>query len=196
MQWKKLIEPTVWVIWGLVVGGAGLWVIVGSIGYFGKEGWLPDDTAGWVQAIGSIGAILAAIWISGGERRHREKIEKDWRRDSISRGVEASEYARKIVQNTIGLFECESLPRVEIPRFLGVVEAAAVRVKEVSVSPGVDSELLGHLYEVRNALVDVKGLIEQFERSLENRGWFQLDFLKDNAIRIDKAILGLRAINK
>jgi hypothetical protein len=63
MQWKKLTEPTIWAIWWLVVGGAGLWVIVGSIGYFSRNGWLPNEAAGWAQAIGAGVAIIVASFI-------------------------------------------------------------------------------------------------------------------------------------
>jgi len=143
MQWKKLIEPTVWAIWWLIVGGAGLWVIVGSIGFFVKEGWLPNDTSGWVQAIGSIGAILVAIWISGGERRHKAIIEKAASRDALARAIDASEHAKTTAQNCVGLFSSNSVQRGEMPRHLAAVEHAANRVKEISAGPGMDSELLG-----------------------------------------------------
>ncbi|WP_156342063.1 hypothetical protein [Pseudomonas sp. NBRC 111133] len=69
MRFSKLIEPTVWAMWAVVVGGACLWVIVGSIGYFVKENWLPTDTSGWVQAIGAIVAIGIAIWVPYRQRR-------------------------------------------------------------------------------------------------------------------------------
>ena len=81
MQWKKFVERTIWALWLLVFGGAGLWVVVGSIGFFSKNGWLPTDAAAWVQAIGSVVAILVAALIASGDRsftkkniRAREKV--------------------------------------------------------------------------------------------------------------------------
>lgn len=77
MRWKKFIDPTLWAIWGLVVGGAGLWAIVGSIGYFNKNGWLPSEAAGWAQAVGAGLAIIAAsfipIWHSDVATRRKQK---------------------------------------------------------------------------------------------------------------------------
>ncbi|MNF93818.1 hypothetical protein D3C84_765090 [compost metagenome] len=69
MQWNKLVERTVWALWMLLFGGAGFWVIVGSIGYFSKAGWLPKDAAGWVQAVGSVAAIIVAALIASQDRR-------------------------------------------------------------------------------------------------------------------------------
>lgn len=69
MQWNKLFERTVWALWLLIFGGAGLWVVVGSIGYFSKTGWLPKDSAAWVQAVGSVVAIIVAAWIASVDRR-------------------------------------------------------------------------------------------------------------------------------
>jgi hypothetical protein len=63
MKRDKMIEATIWAIWWLVVGGASLWVIVGSIGYFNKSGWLPSEAAGWAQAIGAGVAIVVASFI-------------------------------------------------------------------------------------------------------------------------------------
>ncbi|MNF48757.1 hypothetical protein D3C76_703200 [compost metagenome] len=69
MQWNRFVERTLWALWLLVFGGAGLWVVVGSIGYFNKTGWLPNEASAWVQAIGSILAILVAALIASGDRR-------------------------------------------------------------------------------------------------------------------------------
>lgn len=63
MKRERMVEATIWAIWWLVVGGAGLWVIVGSIGYFNKTGWLPSEAAGWAQAIGAGVAIVVASFI-------------------------------------------------------------------------------------------------------------------------------------
>ncbi|NIL19745.1 hypothetical protein [Pseudomonas sp. AN3A02] len=109
MNWKKLIEPSVWVIWGLIVGGAGLWVIVGSIGYFGKEGWLPNDTAGWVQAIGAIVAIGIAIWIPYRQRNQEAQERANARTESeISRSEQLLALCKEL-SNVVGILPDEFL---------------------------------------------------------------------------------------
>lgn len=70
MQSKRVVERTLWALWLLMFGGAALWVVVGSIGYFTKVGWLSSkDAPAWVQAVGSILAIFAAALIASSERR-------------------------------------------------------------------------------------------------------------------------------
>jgi hypothetical protein len=63
MKLGKFIEPTLWAIWWLVVGGAAFWVIVGSIGFFSRNGWLPNEAAGWAQAVGAGVAVVTAAFI-------------------------------------------------------------------------------------------------------------------------------------
>ena len=152
--------------------------------------------ASWVQAIGSIGAILVAIWISGGERRHKAKIEKAARRDAIARAIDASEHAKKTVQKCADFFRSSHPQRGEIPRHLAAIEHASIRVKEISAGPGMDSQLLGHLYEVSNTLVDSNGLLEQYQSSTMCIAVMHYGFLRQNVERIDKALLGLQSIEK
>lgn len=78
MQLNKFVEMTLWAIWWLVVGSAGVWVLVVSISYFDKFGWISDNVAIWIQAIGSVVAIFAAICIAGasGIRAQREEQKK------------------------------------------------------------------------------------------------------------------------
>ena len=152
--------------------------------------------ASWVQAIGSIGAILVAIWISGGERRHKAKIEKAARRDALARAIDASEHAKTTVQKSAELFRSSHPQRGEIPRHLAAIVHAAIRVKEISAGPGMDSQLLGHLYEVSNSLVDAEGLIEQYQSSITSMVIMQYGFLRQNVERIDKALIGLRVVQQ
>jgi hypothetical protein len=58
---------------------AVVWTIVGSVGYWARNGWLPADTAGWAQAIGAIVAIVVAIAIPyyQGHLQLRQKEEAD-----------------------------------------------------------------------------------------------------------------------
>ncbi|QMV65156.1 hypothetical protein VUJ49_08910 [Pseudomonas berkeleyensis] len=67
---KKMVERSLWALWVLLVGGAFLWMLVGSVAYWSLHGWLPDKAADWVQAIGSVVAILAVIGVSYWERRN------------------------------------------------------------------------------------------------------------------------------
>ncbi|WEJ19324.1 hypothetical protein N0B28_13520 [Pseudomonas sp. SD17-1] len=152
--------------------------------------------ASWVQAVGSIGAIIAAIWISGGERRHRARIEKAARRDAIDRAIDAGEQAKKTVENNLEFFSCTRPLAREVPRFLDFIIHTSVRIKDASMGPGVDNEVLGHVSEISNALVDVKGLVENCARTSGGQVILDLGYLKGNIDRIERAISSLRALRK
>lgn len=63
MKLEKFLESSLWALWWLVVGGAAFWVIVGSIGFFSRNGWLPNEASGWAQAVGAGIAIITAAYI-------------------------------------------------------------------------------------------------------------------------------------
>jgi hypothetical protein len=55
------------------------------------KGWSTDSSAAWVQAVGSIAAIVAALWISQIQRRHDSFIrEKTDAADQRLRHIEAA----------------------------------------------------------------------------------------------------------
>lgn len=80
---RKMGVWTLWALWWLLVGTAVLWLLVASVGYWVRWGWLPPDASGWVQAIGSIVGIAVAIAIPIYLRvqeykdRTRDKVEHD-----------------------------------------------------------------------------------------------------------------------
>ncbi|MBT1262536.1 hypothetical protein KHP07_19380 [Pseudomonas sp. VS40] len=58
---ERIAQYTIWTIWILLVAGSTLWLLVGSVAYWVRNGWLPADSAGWAQAIGAFVAIIVAI---------------------------------------------------------------------------------------------------------------------------------------
>lgn len=72
---EKMVERTLWAVWGLLSCGAVLWLLVGSVAYWVKHGWLPADTSGWVQALGSILAIVGAALFPYWHSRVKEQSE-------------------------------------------------------------------------------------------------------------------------
>lgn len=64
-------------IWGFIAG-AGIVSYAGATS-LGTRPYDPTIMASWVQAIGSIGAILGAVWVA----RHQQRVEMVKRRDAI-----------------------------------------------------------------------------------------------------------------
>ncbi|WP_122346778.1 hypothetical protein [Pseudomonas coronafaciens] len=152
------------------------------------------EAAAWVQSIGSILAIVSAIWIAGGERRHRAKIDRKARQDAISRAIDVSEYARKIIHNTHEILTVTNLPRSELPRFISFLENAMARVKSTVASPGLDNEIAGYIYEIESALVDVDGIAKQAQTPIFLSGVNNAHFIPGSLKRVDEAIEGLHGI--
>lgn len=62
---------SIWVVWGFLGLGSLGWALFVLLDYFG----VLSDAAAWVQAVGSVVAILVAVWVS-----HREvKLQADGR---------------------------------------------------------------------------------------------------------------------
>ncbi|WP_143515181.1 hypothetical protein [Pseudomonas putida] len=60
----------------LLALSAIVWVIVGSVGYWARLGWLPADGAGWAQAIGAFVAITVAIAVPY-HQNYQQRIQRD-----------------------------------------------------------------------------------------------------------------------
>ncbi|MFO3720568.1 hypothetical protein [Pseudomonas sp. HLMP] len=60
---SKLIGYTIFSLWALLFLSAASWVLVGSVSYWVKHGWLPPDSSGWAQAIGGLLAVIVAITV-------------------------------------------------------------------------------------------------------------------------------------
>lgn len=70
----RMKEWSLWALWWFLLGGGVLWLLVGSVAYWVKKGWLPPDASGWVQAIGSILAIAVAIGVAYNSHRMTLKL--------------------------------------------------------------------------------------------------------------------------
>lgn len=58
---SKLVGYAIFSLWALLFLSAASWVLVGSVSYWVKNGWLPPDSSGWAQAIGGLLAVIVAI---------------------------------------------------------------------------------------------------------------------------------------
>lgn len=83
---EKMVERTLLALWFLFMGIAALWLLVGSVAYWVKHGWLPPDAAGWVQAIGAVLAIAIAVAVPIYQKFHERSVRaEDMRRLEVAR---------------------------------------------------------------------------------------------------------------
>lgn len=67
---------TVWWLWLLMLGIPALWLLIGIFAHFGV---LDKESPDWVQAVGSIAAVFAAVLVANrqGQQQVRERQNKD-----------------------------------------------------------------------------------------------------------------------
>ncbi|MER0040573.1 hypothetical protein [Pseudomonas sp. MGal98] len=102
-KWKmpeRMVTASIWAVWVFLALGAlglGMQVVVAAVGM--------DDAPAWVQALGSVGAILVAIWVSNAQARRDAKSQdkRDWK--YLSRACETGAAAVLGAKAITTLFE-------------------------------------------------------------------------------------------
>jgi hypothetical protein len=66
----RLIEWLCWGFFAMCAMGIGRWAILKAVCYLG---WDRPDWAAWVQAVGSVAAIVGAVWLAGDQHRRQKR---------------------------------------------------------------------------------------------------------------------------
>lgn len=86
-----------------------VWVLVGSVAYWVKRGWLPPDSSGWAQAIGGLLAVLVAVGAPLYQNYHQQKIREEEYVNRAVDGIHATlalaEYVKDLLDRMSVLFE-------------------------------------------------------------------------------------------
>ncbi|MDC7825302.1 hypothetical protein PQS90_09080 [Pseudomonas sp. BLCC-B13] len=145
---------TVWAIWWLFWGGAAVWLLVGSVAYWVQKGWMPADSAGWAQALGSFVAIIVALALPYFQARKQSSDRED---DELRKRLEAINAAYALISHFHGLFKrlavydttwpIDQLFRVKNPLGHELVQAAAM-LREIPVT-ALSNELVHFMVGLR-----------------------------------------------
>lgn len=125
---------------GVLAGIVGV-VLVAAFGATsaGTQPYKPDFMAYWMQAIGSIAAILGALKIASGQRKDSERLQEQQKR---------SERTRK--------FD-ERIDRIELVLLLGAEAIVSVNAMESAVTiqkiPYLSNGVIGFAFKEINAVV-------------------------------------------
>lgn len=99
---NSLAEWATMLLFWLIAFGAVLWLLVGSVAYWVKRGWLPADTAGWAQALGGVLAVAVAIAVPAWQKRHEiQRADQDERK----RRIDSVDAVRSLTQDLMAHFE-------------------------------------------------------------------------------------------
>jgi hypothetical protein len=167
----------------MAVGGmAAVGLVAGAAGADDK-GWFGEVTAAWIQAVGSVAAIMAAIVIDqGSARRHAAQLD---RADAAERRTRAELAVAVLVLATQGVnFTAQARERVNDPkwplgelyaRWRGVAEHTADSLNMIAmrlVDPNLLTETLSMVRTIRPPAKVV--MVTEVERVLEEK-WALLD---------------------
>lgn len=87
---ERVTQYSVWALWTLLVLGSVLWLLVGSVAYWVRNGWLPADSAGWAQAIGAFVAIVVAIALPYFQSRQQQIQRNESEKRNRLEGINAT----------------------------------------------------------------------------------------------------------
>lgn len=108
--------------------------------------------ASWVQAVGSILAIFAAIWIANRDSRLRRNSEIQTRLGAIVRALTTVKDAKfRIESGFQGLAEIGASPEL-VDAIKADFAQSEGHLKEAMSIQGVDSEIYINLYQARTAV--------------------------------------------
>lgn len=95
---SKLIGYAIFSLWALLFLSAASWVLVGSVSYWVKHGWLPPDSSGWAQAIGGLLAVIVAIAVPAFQNFSQSRQLKEKEKLVRLEGIQAT---RALVEHVL-----------------------------------------------------------------------------------------------
>lgn len=114
-----------------------------------------SEWASWVQAVGSIAAILSAVWISGRDTRERRKSESEARYGALARAYTTVDDTVRRVEAALRMAEEMKIDKVNIAYIHDDLNQALQHLQEVTSSPGVDSKIFDQLFSARTSVEDL-----------------------------------------
>ncbi|MCG9956097.1 hypothetical protein MID92_019160 [Pseudomonas aeruginosa] len=151
---------TIWVVWtflSLSFLGWSLHVILASVGRV-------NEMPAWVQAIGSIGAIVAAIWVVSAQSRHQIELLKKQEAEALKKVVAIARYANNVNQVAIEvLLESNSAHEDIELALLGLRRAEALLI-ELPFHLIPESEASIGWIELRFVTTELRMLVDRLLR--------------------------------
>lgn len=123
--------------------------------------------ASWVQAFGSIAAILAAMWIAGRDSRARRLSEDEARRAALWRAYTAVEDTVRRVGNAVQTAELDSIDQHAMDMLNSDLRQAEQHLKEAMSGSGLSPKIYSELFDVRTSVEDVGYAVNFYFQSIE-----------------------------
>ncbi|MCO7626434.1 hypothetical protein NJC08_08415 [Pseudomonas fluorescens] len=183
---KRFIFPpemkltTIWIVWlFLAIGSLGGALFVLLDAFDAKK-----DAAAWVQAVGSVAAILIAIWMANKQSQERIEIVRKQENELLKKIYGVAKYAAQVSVNTFVYINQEHPEAAIVRKFLGALRECEILSREVSFTQVPLSEVALGWLELRHAISDVRDHTERYleDPAFDNRDRYYMELAKNRAI--------------
>jgi hypothetical protein len=171
---------TAWGVWIFVAIGALGWALFTVLEAFG----VMKDAPAWVQAVGSVGAILIAVWVANRESNERRSTERDRENELLKKIYGVAKYATEVSVNTYSYIDQDRPEDDVVAKLLGSLRECELLLKEVSFIQVPLSEVALGWLELRHAVNDVRDHTERYldDPTYDNRDRYYMELAKNRAV--------------
>lgn len=139
---SKLASYLIISLWAILTLSAVSWVLVGSVAWWVKNDWLPKDSSGWAQAIGSLLAVLVAvgapIYQNHHQRKTREEEYTSKKTDGIYATLALAEHVKELLERMSELFGITASLSPDFNKKLKIIQndtvSAAAMIREIPIT--------------------------------------------------------------
>lgn len=176
----EITLTTIWVVWlFLAIGALGGALFVLLDAFDAKR-----DAAAWVQAVGSVVAILIAVWVANKQSQERIETLRSQNNELLKKIYGVAKYAAQVSANTF-FYLGQEQPEDEIVRkFLGALRDCETLSREVSFVQVPLSEVALGWLELRHAISDIREHTERYleDPAFDKRDRYYMELAKNRAV--------------
>lgn len=179
----SMAVASIWIIWGFLGTGVVGWALFVVLEAFDSK----RDAAAWVQAVGSVLAIIAAIAVANESNRRAAQVARRAESQLLDKLTSVAAYVAAISQNAYTELRHGSSDRRTVERFEVSLRDCDYLLKEIPFSqiPGAEAAIAW--LELRGAVQDVL----QDVRTVKSTAQGQLEL----RVFIDMKLAASRATN-
>ena len=159
---------TIWMLWGCFTVVPILWLLVGATRYWGVSG---EPWAAWVQAIGSIGAIVGAFLIA----QHTHRLERNAKaEETIQLEIDALHFAENAAYEAYSSVNQVAGFAVSAPYMIGLGRLEEVRYTLRSLlSRPLPAEVFGAIFVVQEQVSEALNAAERVKKDINLPGYMR-----------------------
>lgn len=175
-DWGALV---VFGVWTFLVAGVGIWVILLVL----KSTNQLKDAAAWVQAIGSIAAILIAVWVPYKQNEDRILAEQGRDEEQVHKILGVARYAAQVSLNADAYLNSASPKPAYVSKFVVSLDGWETLCRTVNFHEIPNVEVALGWVELTNAVRDVRGYLSSYldKGDFDGRDFYWLQLANERA---------------